>query len=112
MNDNRIKSFNKAIRWIFDNTPKGNGIAVSSKEQVTVDTGCWPSRFVVYSYTNPDVPEDGEIEVMTTENCDTENWEADEQVNHPTEKKAKIFFGLTAFLKWLIALIKKIFKLG
>ena len=84
----------------------------SSKEQVTVDTGCWPSRFVVYSYTNPDVPEDGEIEVMTTENCDTENWEADEQVNYPTEKKAKIFSGLTAFLKWLIALIKKIFKLG
>ena len=49
---------------------------------------------------------------MTTENCDTENWEADEQVDRPTEKKAKIFSGLTAFLKWLFALIKKIFKLG
>ena len=84
----------------------------SSKEAVTVENGCWPSRFVVYSYTNPDEPADGEIAVMTTENCDTENWEADEPIDQPTEKKEKIFSGLTAFLKWLIALIKKIFKLG
>ena len=34
MNNNRVKSFNKAISWIFDNTLNGNGMAVSSKEQV------------------------------------------------------------------------------
>lgn len=82
----------------------------SSKEKVTINNSCWPSQFVVYSYTNPDKASDGEIAVMTTENCDTENWEADETVDNPPNKYGKIFVALTALIKWLFELIIKIFK--
>ena len=81
----------------------------TSKEEVTVANGCWPSRFVTYSYTNPEEPTDGEIEVMTTENCDTENWEANEAQDHPANKYSKIYVAVTSLIKWLIALFKKIF---
>ncbi len=84
----------------------------SSEQKVTTDNSCWPSQFVVYSYTNPDEDSDGEIEIMTAENCDTENWEADEKVDNPTDKYGKIFVAVTSLLKWLMELIKKIFKLG
>ncbi len=84
----------------------------SSKEQLTIDNSCWPSQFVVYEYTNPDEDSDGEIETMTTENCDTENWEADEKIDNPTDKYGKIFVAVTSLMKWLMELIKMIFKLG
>lgn len=84
----------------------------SSEQKVTTENSCWPSQFVVYSYTNPDEDSDGEIETMTTENCDTENWEADERLDNPTNKYGKIFVAVTSLLKWLMELIKKIFKLG
>lgn len=81
-----------------------------SKEQVTIDNSCWPSQFVVYSYTNPDNDKDGEIEAMTTDNCDTENWEAEERLDNPTDKHGKIFVAVTSLIKWLMELILKIFK--
>ncbi len=84
----------------------------SSEEHLTVNNSCWPSQFVVYSYTNPDEDADGEIEAMTTENCDTENWEADEKTDNPTDKHGKIFVAVTSLLKWLMELIRKIFHLG
>lgn len=84
----------------------------SSEQKVTIENSCWPSQFVVYSYTNPDEDSDGEIEIMTAENCDTENWEADEKVDNPTDKFGKIFVAVTSLLKWLMELINKIFKLG
>ncbi len=82
----------------------------SSEEKVTINNSCWPSQFVVYSYTNPDEDSDGEIETMTTENCDTENWEAEERLDNPKDKYGKIFVAVTALLKWLFELITKIFK--
>ena len=82
----------------------------SSKEKVTINNSCWPSQFVVYSYTNPDEDSDGEIAVMTTENCDTENWEADEKVDNPKDKHSRIFVAVTALINWVIELFKKIFK--
>ena len=83
-----------------------------SKEQVTIDNACWPSQFVVYSYTNPDNDKDGEIEAMTTENCDTENWEAEDRLDNPTDKAGKIFVAISSFISWLIELFTKIFKAG
>ncbi len=83
----------------------------SSKTQLTVDTACWPSQFVVFEYTNPDDDNDGEIYTMTTENCDTENWEADENFDEPDTKLGKIYVAISALLKWLVELISKIFKL-
>lgn len=82
----------------------------SSKEKVTINNSCWPSQFVVYDYTNPDEDSDGEISVMTTENCDTENWEAEERLDNPTDKYGKIFVAVTALIKWLMELITKIFN--
>jgi hypothetical protein len=67
---------------------------------------------VVYEYTNPDEDGDGEISVMTTENCDTENWEADEKIDNPTDKYGKIFVSVSALVTWFMELIKKIFKIG
>ncbi len=84
----------------------------SSKQQLTVDTACWPSQFVVFEYTNPDDDDDGEIYTMTKENCDTENWEAEEKVDNPTDKYGKIFVAVSSLLTWIIELIKMIFKLG
>ena len=81
----------------------------SAKEQITVDNACWPSRFVVYSYTNPDDDRDGEIETMTTENCDTENWEADDSAKtmNPFQKVIK---AIKAWFVWLRALFTKLFR--
>lgn len=81
----------------------------SSEEKVTVNNSCWPSQFVVYSYTNPDEDSDGEIEVMTAENCDTENWEAEEKYDNPIDKYGKIFVAVTALVKWIMELIRMIF---
>lgn len=81
----------------------------SSKEQVTINNSCWPSQFVVYSYTNPDDDSDGEIAVMTEENCDTENWEADDSVDNPKNKYSRLFIALTALINWLLEIIIKIF---
>ena len=33
---------------------------------------------------------------MTTENCDTENWEAEEKLDNPKDKPGKIFVAITA----------------
>lgn len=82
----------------------------SSEEKVTINNSCWPSQFVVYSYTNPDEDSDGEIQTMTTENCDTENWEAEERIDNPTDKYGKIFVAVSSLIKWFIELITKIFK--
>jgi len=84
----------------------------SSEEQLTVDNSCWPSQFVVYSYTNPDEDSDGEIEAMTTENCDTENWEADDKIDNPTDNYGRIFVAVTALINWLMELVKMLFDLA
>lgn len=84
----------------------------SSKEQLTVDNSCWPSQFVVYSYTNPDDDNDGEIAVMTTENCNTENWEANELIDEPVNKYSRIFVAITSLLTWIVELFQKLFNIG
>ena len=84
----------------------------SAKEQVTVGTGCWPSRFVVYSYSDPEKIDDGEIETMTMSNCNTENWETDDLLDNPTDRAGRIFSAISSFLQWLMALILKLLKLG
>lgn len=83
----------------------------SSKEQLTIENSCWPSQFVVYTYTNPDVDSDGEIAVMTKENCDTENWEALENIDNPPNAIGRFVVAITAFAKWLGALFMKLFNI-
>ena len=47
---------------------------------------------------------------MTTENCDTENREADENKDEPKDKHSRIYVAVTALIKWVIELFAKIFK--
>ena len=82
----------------------------TSKEEVTINNSCWPSQFVVFSYDDPENDYDGEIETMTTENCDTENWEADSKMDNPTTQLGKIFVALSSLINWLVELIRKVFK--
>ncbi len=82
----------------------------SSKTQLTVNDSCWPSRFVVYSYTNPDDDRDGEIEAMTPANCDTENWEAEDPALAEKDPIGWAVNALTAWFKWVKALFSIIFR--
>lgn len=84
----------------------------SSKEQVTVENGCWPSRFVVYSYTNPDEKGDGEIAVMTAENCDTEHWEANKEIDMPDGFFGRIRAAFISYFNWFEKVFKMIFKIS
>ena len=63
----------------------------------TVD-GLTYSRFLVYDY---------ETDIMTTmteENCNTENWTAEEKIEDPQGPLARVFVFLRAFFNWLIEL--------
>ena len=82
----------------------------SADRQLTIDDSCWPSQYVVYSYTNEENDKWGSIEMMTTENCDTENWEADNKLDNPTDKLGKVFVAVSSLLKWIMEVIRKIFK--
>ena len=84
----------------------------TAKEQITVETGCWPSRFVVYTYTDPDSPRDGEIEAMNTLNCNTENWTAEDPDKASDDPIGWAISAITAWLKWVRALFRMIFKIG
>lgn len=56
------------------------------------------SRFLVYDY---------ETDIMTTmtqENCNTENWVADEKYEEPDGPLAKVIVFLRAFVNWIIDL--------
>ncbi len=82
----------------------------SSKTQLTIDNACWPSQFVIFKYTNPNDANDGEIYAMTEDNCDAENWEADESVDKPDNFIDKIVVAVKAIAAWFKALIEMIFS--
>ncbi|MBR5825902.1 MAG: hypothetical protein IKY78_02335 [Clostridia bacterium] len=85
---------------------------VSSEEQMTIYDSCWPSQFVVYSYDNDEDATWGSIEAMTTENCDTENWEAEERLDNPKDMYGKLFVAVSSLIEWLLELMRKVFKIG
>ncbi len=39
---------------------------------------------------------------MSTENCDTENWESEDRIDNPTDKYGKIFVAVTELIKWFV----------
>ena len=65
----------------------------------TVD-GLTYSRFLVYDY------ETDIMATMTEENCNTENWLADDKLEKPEGPLARVFVFLRAFFNWLIDLFK------
>jgi hypothetical protein len=64
----------------------------------------------VYSYTNPDLARDGEIEAMNTLNCDTENWTAEDPDKASNDPIGWAISALRAWFKWIRALFQMIFK--
>ena len=65
---------------------------------------------MVFSYTNPDEPTDGEIEAMTPYNCDTENWAA--SANEDADPLQRAIKKIVAWFKWIKELFGKLFKKG
>ena len=82
----------------------------SSKEAVTVGTGCWPSRFTVLTYTDPDNDDDGEVVAMTPENCDTENWEANDELDNPTGFFGRIRAVFLSLFLWIKGIFENLFN--
>lgn len=71
---------------------------VSADRQLTVDDFEY-TQFVVY---------DNETETaypMTEENCDTESWEANKNLDKPETKHGIIFAAVTALINWIMELI-------
>ena len=71
---------------------------VSADRQLTVDDFEY-TQFVVY---------DNETETaypMTEENCDTESWEANKNLDKPETKHGIIFAAITALINWIMELI-------
>lgn len=63
----------------------------------TVD-GLTYSRFLVYDY------ETDVMATMTEENCNTENWEANEDLEKPQSVFERVFAFLKAFFNWIVDL--------
>lgn len=72
---------------------------VTADRQLSVDDfDC--SQFVVYDKDR------NWADKMTTENCNTEQWEANPDEDMPETKKEFIFVSVKALLEWLIQLVK------
>ena len=66
----------------------------------------------MYTYTDPDSPRDGEIEAMNTLNCNTENRTAEDPDKASDDPIGWAISAITAWLKWVRALFRMIFKVG
>ena len=74
---------------------------ITADEQITCGAevdGLTYSRFLVYDY-DTDI-----MTTMTEENCNTENWKAEEKLEKPEGPLARVFVFLKAFINWLIDL--------
>ena len=64
----------------------------------TTPEGLTYSRFLVYDY------ETDIMSTMTEENCNTENWDANEGLEKPQTVFERVFAFLKAFLNWIVEL--------
>lgn len=76
----------------------------TAEKQLTVDDFDF-SQFIVYDN------ETGITSSMTTENCDSENWKADEKLENPSNKDEKLVSFLQSLLVWLTAMLKFVVNL-
>ena len=65
----------------------------TADEQLTVDDFPW-SQFMVYDYDTDT------MEAMTEENCNTEQWQADEELDNQSKMFKVLINFVTALLKW------------
>ncbi len=71
--------------------------------QLTVEDFPW-SQFMVYDYDTDTMAK------MTTENCHTEQWEADKETEEGIESPKRWFSWFITFFNWIKELFQKIFK--
>jgi hypothetical protein len=76
----------------------------TAEKQLTVDDFDF-SQFIVYDN------ETGITSEMTTENCNVENWKADEKLENPSDKDEKLVSFLQSLLVWVTALLNFIVTL-
>lgn len=73
---------------------------VTSDRQLTIDDFD-ESQFMVKHPTDW-----WAMTAMTEENCNTENWEVDEKLDHPTTLPGKLLAFLTSFFNWFRELVR------
>jgi hypothetical protein len=76
----------------------------TAEKQLTIDDFDF-SQFIVYDN------ETGITSEMTTENCNVENWKADEKLENPSDKDEKLVSFLQSLLVWVTALLNFIVTL-
>ncbi len=76
---------------------------ITADQQLSIDDFDF-SQYVVYNKDN------NYADKMTTENCHTEQWEADPEVDMPTKPDVYIFNALKSIIKWFTELFKLIFE--
>lgn len=72
---------------------------VTADRQLSIDDFDF-SQYVVYNKEN------NYADKMTTENCNTEQWEADPEKDMPSTKQGFIFVAVSALISWFIDLFK------
>ena len=80
---------------------------ITADKQICVNekvNGLTYSRFLVYDY------ETDTMSTMTADNCNTEHWNTDKNVEGLSPKHNKLYVFVTTLLKWLYMIAQKLFK--
>lgn len=80
---------------------------ITADKQIYVNeevNGLTYSRFLVYDY------ETDTMSTMTEDNCNTEHWDTDKNVEGLSPKHNKLFNFVTTLLKWLYMIAQKLLK--
>lgn len=80
---------------------------ITADKQIYVNeevNGLTYSRFLVYDY------ETDTMSTMTEDNCNTEHWDTDKNVEGLSPKHNKLYIFVTTLLKWLYMIAQKLFK--
>lgn len=76
--------------------------AITADRQLSVDDFD-ETQFMVRDKSNP-----GRMVAMTTENCNTENWVADEKNDKPTDRFEFLFSFIKSVISWFKLILKRI----
>ena len=80
---------------------------ITADKQIYVNeevNGLTYSRFLVYDY------ETDTMSTMTEDNCNTEHWDTDKNVEGLSPKHNKLYIFVTTLLKWLYMIAQKLLK--
>lgn len=81
-------------------------LGATAPRQVTIDDFDW-TQFVVYDIKG-DLYDMNSFSPMTVDNCHTEAWDANENLDKVEDKYERLFVFLYSLISWLISLFQKI----